>query len=217
MEVVKGTIAAVAGNKKGFMVNGTEGWFNASDEKLLEGYTKGDNVEVYYEISGKSKKVSKIVKAGAKTAVSEPTPKEKTEFACAICGKELKDGKYTKCYECNTKAKTTPETKEKAPAATTDTSEFKCTDCGKALKDDKYEKCFVCNQTNPDKKQWNGKSKGSYVDSPEKINQIQKGNSLNAAATVLCGSTLLDGLGAEGVAEVTRVVAHLLHEYLKQD
>jgi len=147
--------------------------------------------------------------------VKKETPKpSSTGFACSVCGKELKDGKFEKCYGCNVAAKANPVVEQKV----TDTSVGpKCIDCGVALKDDKYTKCFPCNKKNPVKKQWAGKSGGSYKDSPEKTAQIQKGNALNAAASVLCGASCLDGLDPEGIAQVTRIVANSLLDYLRQD
>jgi len=220
---LKGTIQVKAGNGKGFMVTGQEGWFNCADTSILAKFDKGAEVVVVYELNGKIKKVSDIRSAGTKEVVSAPAVSEvkkeapknpsSTGFACSVCGKELKDGKFKKCYECNVAAKSAPvSTEEKV----TDTSAGpKCVDCGVALKDDKYTKCFACNKKNPVKKQWKPKS-GGY-DSPEKTAQIQKGNALNAAAAVLCGAQCLDGLDPEGIAQVTRIVADSLLDYLKQD
>jgi hypothetical protein len=222
MAEVKGIIAVVAGNGKGFVITGVDGWFNASDASLLTGIKKGDDVVVTYELSGKIKKVSAI-SGGVKSApVAQAVPEAKKEtpkpsttgFACSVCGKELKDGKFKKCYECNVASKAAPAVEE---VKTDTTVGPKCIDCGIALKDDKYTKCFPCNKKNPVKKQWSGKSGGSYKDSPEKTAQIQKGNALNAAAAVLCGAQCLNGLDPEGICQVTRIVADNLLEYLKQD
>jgi len=217
---LKGTIQVKAGNGKGFMVTGQEGWFNCADTSILAKYEKGAEVVVVYELNGKIKKVSNILDANIKETAPAPEVKKdapknpsSTGYACEKCGKELKDGKFKKCYECNIAAKAAPAVEEvKSEVATTG---FKCVDCGAALKDDKYTKCWECNKKNPVKKQWKPKS-GGY-DSPEKTAQIQKGNALNAAAAVLCGSTVLDGLDPEGIAQVTRIVADSLLDYLKQD
>jgi hypothetical protein len=219
---IKGVIQVVAGNKKGFIITGQEGWFNATDASLLEKFGKGDEVIVSYELNGKIKKVSDIrgTVASAPVAQKAPEPVKQeapkpstTGYACEKCGKELKDGKFKKCYECNIAAKATPAVNEEVKTDTTIGP--KCVDCGVALKDDKYTKCFPCNKKNPVKKQWKPKS-GGY-DSPEKTAQIQKGNALNAAAAVLCGAQCLDGLDPEGIAQVTRIVADSLLDYLKQD
>jgi hypothetical protein len=223
MVELKGTIAVKAGNGKGFMITGQEGWFNCADTTILAKFNKGDEVKVVYELNGKIKKVSDIL--GVVTAIPEtkpPAPEVKKEtpkpsttgFACEVCKKELKDGKFKKCYECNVAAKATPAAEELKTDAVTG---FKCVDCGVALKDDKYTKCFPCNKKNPVKKQWSGKSKGSYDDSPEKILRIQKGNALNAAASVLCGASCLDGKDADEIAQVTQYLANLLLDYLKQE
>jgi DNA-directed RNA polymerase subunit RPC12/RpoP len=149
--------------------------------------------------------------------VKKDAPKNpsSTGFACSVCGKELKDGRFAKCYECNVAAKASPSPEEQKSDVTT--TGFKCVDCGCALKDDKYTKCFPCNKKNPVKKQWSGKSKGSYDDSPEKQLRIQKGNALNAAASVLCGASCLDGKDADEIAQVTQYLANLLLDYLKQE
>ena len=220
---LKGTIQVKAGNGKGFMVNGTEGWFNCADTTILAKFNKGDEVIVSYELNGKIKKVSMISSNGPKESapvaqkLPEPVKQEAPvttklpEFACEVCGKELKDGKFKKCYACNVAKKEAPQ-----PVLPEEiTTGFKCVDCGIALKDGKYTKCFACNQKNPVKKQWKPKS-GGY-DSPEKTAQIQKGNALNAAASVLCGSTCLDGLDPDGIAQITRIVANSLLDYLRQD
>lgn len=220
---LKGTIQVIAGNNKGFMIIGQEGWFNAIDDKVMLKFKKGDEVIISYELNGKIKKVSDIrgtaVTAPAAQKAPEPVKQEApkpstTGFKCSVCGKELKDGKFKKCWECNEAAK------KAAPAPVEekvqDTSAGpKCIDCGALLKDDKYTKCWACNKKNPVKKQWKSKS-GGY-DSPEKTAQIQKGNALNAAAAVLCGAQCLDGLDPEGIAQVTRIVADSLLDYLKQD
>jgi hypothetical protein len=206
------------------MITGQEGWFNCADTTILAKYEKGAEVVVVYELNGKIKKVSNILNANVKETapeeklpppeVKKETPKQSTTgFACSVCGKELKDGKFKKCYECNVAAKLTPVVEEQKVADTT--AGPKCIDCGVALKDDKYTKCFTCNKKNPVKKQWKPKS-GGY-DSPEKTAQIQKGNALNAAASVLCGAQCLDGLDPETIAEITKVVANSLLDYLRQD
>ena len=223
---LQGTIQVIAGNNKGFIIVGQEGWFNAADDKMLAQFKKGDEVTITYELNGKIKKVSMISSNGPKQSATQLPPKTElpkettkpssTGFACAICGKELKNGTFKKCYECNMAAKTAPKTEETAPTTLTGTPGGpKCVDCGIALKDNKYQKCFPCNQKNPVKKQWKPKS-GGY-DSPEKQAAIVKGNSLNAAAAILCGASCLDGLDPEGIAQVTKIVANSLLDYLKQD
>ena len=226
MAELKGTIQVKAGNGKGFIMADVEGWFNCADVALLSKFNKGDKVIVSYEASGKIRKVTMISSDGPKEVapvaqkapepVKQEAPKtSSTGFACAVCGKELKDGKFKKCYECNVAAKSAPVATETKVADTT--SGPKCIDCGVVLKDDKYTKCFPCNKKNPVKKQWSGKSSSSYKDSPEKTAQIQKGNALNAAAAVLAGADCLKGLDPEGIAQVTRLVADSLLDYLKQD
>jgi hypothetical protein len=193
------------------MITGQEGWFNAIDDNVMLKFKKGDEVIISYELNGKIKKVSMISSNGPRETA--PVATKLPAFACEVCGKELKDGRFKKCYDCNIAKKSAPQ----PVSEPTTTVGPKCIDCGVALKDDKYTKCFPCNKKNPVKKQWSGKSKGSYTDSPEKTAQIQKGNALNAAASVLCGASCLDGLDPEGIAQVTRIVANSLLDYLKQD
>ena len=104
---ITGKIKAKAGNGKGFMVEGQEGWFNATPAVVpyLAKYEKGTEVEVTFEKKGVNKIVSKIVVAmnnikEATTTTSEPVT---TGFICEDCGAVLKDGKYKKCYTCNKK------------------------------------------------------------------------------------------------------------------
>lgn len=227
MAELKGIIQVIAKTGTGFVITGTEGWFNIKDKSVLSKFNKGDEVYVTYEVDGKQKKVSMISSVGPKECIppvetkKEPTPEFKKEasklsstgFACEVCGKELKDGKFKKCYECNVAAKATPVIEEQKVA---DSNVPKCIDCGAVLKNNKYTKCYPCNLKNPvQKKQWKPKT-GEY-DSPEKQAAILKGNSLNAAASVLCGASCLDGKDPDEIAQITQYVAHLLLDYLKQD
>ena len=173
-----------------------DNWYNLNDDVVpfLEKMSKGNEVTIEYEKKGVARYVSNMVPAGAPSiapaAVTEEKSTSTAEFKCAVCQKPLKDGKFKKCYDCNIAAKAAPATTE---STTTDTTVGpKCTDCGCALKDDKYTKCFPCNKKNPAKKQWSGKSSGSYKESPEKTAAIQRGNALNAAASVASGQQLVD-------------------------
>jgi hypothetical protein len=74
---------------------------------------------------------------------------------------------------------------------------FACEVCGKELKDDKFKVCYMCNKkglkpkseaSEPPK---GGAGKG-YYDNPEKTAQIQRGNALNAAATVASSQQFAD-------------------------
>jgi hypothetical protein len=104
---VRGKVLAKAGNGKGFKVEGQEGWFNAGDAVVpyLAKIEKGTEVIVTFEKKGVAKNVTKIVKAGTETPKEEHQPtKSSTGFECEDCGKELKDGKFKKCFMCNKKA-----------------------------------------------------------------------------------------------------------------
>jgi hypothetical protein len=124
-----------------------ENWYNLNDPVIpyLEKMNKGDEVIVTFEKKGVSRYVSKLVIAGAE-APKEEAKTSSTGFACEICGKELKDGKFKKCYMCNKTGATKKE--EKTSAEPYVKKEYKT------------------------------------YDNPEKTAQIQRGNALNAAATV---------------------------------
>lgn len=74
---------------------------------------------------------------------------------------------------------------------------YVCEVCGKALKDGKFKKCFTCNKsgaTKPAEKNTESSTKKLYVpyDNAEKTAQIQRGNALNAAASVASSQQFAD-------------------------
>ena len=73
---------------------------------------------------------------------------------------------------------------------------FACEVCNAPLKDGKFKKCFMCNKSGATKKDpsINGveKAKTNYYDNPEKTAQIQRGNALNAAASVAASQQFAD-------------------------
>jgi len=142
---VKGKIVCKKSDNKAFKLG--DDWYNCNDPVVpfLEKMAKGDDVTVTYEKKGVSRYVSKITKGGA-PAESAPeaqakAPKSSTGFACEVCGAELKDGKYKKCFKCNKSGASKPGAS-------------------------------------------GGYAKKNSYDSPEKTAQIQRGNALNAAASV---------------------------------
>lgn len=135
---IKGKIICKKSDNKAFKLGND--WYNVNDPVIpyLEKINKGDEVVVTFEKKGVSRYVSKLTTASAvETPKTEPT--SATGFVCEDCGKELKDGKY--------------------------------------------KKCFVCNKKNPAPKE---KKNDSY-NNPEKTAQIQRGNALNAAASIAGG------------------------------
>jgi len=157
---------------KGLQFEGQEGWFSVP-EKLIgfsEKINKGDTVEVTYIKKGVFKNV---VYLGAATgAVTPVEPKEApktstTGFACSVCGADLKDGKYKKCFNCNKKAKETPveEVKEKETITTSGTQVF--------------------DEPIKEKKEWTP-GKSNYG-SPEDIAGKEVGCAANCAAAILAG------------------------------
>jgi len=67
-------------------------------------FKEDDEVDVQYTVKNGQYFVSKIMKPGSSgTVIKEETPKEISKPTCEDCGKELKDDKYKKCYNCNKK------------------------------------------------------------------------------------------------------------------
>jgi hypothetical protein len=96
---VKGKILAKKGDNKAFKLDDSN-WYNLNDNVIpyLEKLSKGDEVVVTYEKKGVSRHVSKLTGAFVE-------PKTETTstlgFICEVCGKELKDDKFKKCFLCN--------------------------------------------------------------------------------------------------------------------
>ena len=152
---VKGKILAKKGDNKAFKLDDSN-WYNLNDNVVpyLEKMSKGDEVLVTFEKKGVSRYVSKLASAKAEASKTEtPKTESTTGFACEVCGKELKDGKFKKCFMCNKS--------------------------GATKKDDTKSE---------EKKTYN---KTSY-DNPEKTAQIQRGNALNAAASVAASQQFAD-------------------------
>jgi len=86
--------------------------FKEGDKCGLE-YTIDDNEQ--YNVTRINKEGKSTKKTGSEATKSENTGKPK----CIDCGKELKDSKYSKCYECNQKnpsKKTGGSSYSKSPA-----------------------------------------------------------------------------------------------------
>jgi hypothetical protein len=100
---VKGKILAKKGDNKAFKLD-DDNWYNLNDNVIpyLEKMSKGDEIVVTFEKKGVSRYVSKLVKAGTtETPKTETT--STTGFACEVCGKELKNDRFKKCFVCNKK------------------------------------------------------------------------------------------------------------------
>jgi len=114
---VKGKILAKKGDNKAFKLDDGN-WYNLNDPAIpyLEKMNKGDEIVVTFEKKGVSRYVSKLTSASAvetpKTTEPEPA-KGSTGFACEVCGKELKDGRFKKCFVCN-KKNPSPKTEKKS-------------------------------------------------------------------------------------------------------
>jgi len=150
---------------KGLQFEGQEGWFSVP-EKLIpfsEKINKGDTVEVTFIKTGVSKNVVYLSATTAEAKKEEPKVEEKkgTGFNCTVCGAELKDGKYKKCYTCNQKAK---ETQVEEP-----------------------KKTEVFDEPEKEKESW--KPGKSNYGSPEDIAGKEVGCAANCAAAILAGRT----------------------------
>jgi len=100
---VKGKILAKKGDNKAFKLD-DDNWYNLNDNVIpyLEKMSKGDEVLVAFEKKGVSRYVSKLTAAGA-TPEQKAETESTTEFACAVCKKPMKDGKFKVCFMCNKK------------------------------------------------------------------------------------------------------------------
>jgi len=129
--------------------DGKEKWATTSAEVYdyaKKNFTSKEEVEYDMTVKNGQYHIEAIYKKGQKGKTV--APKEEVErptltkgFKCEECGKELKDGKYKKCYTCNKKNPST--SKPKAEASTTE-NKYTCSVCGKTLKDGKYKTCFGC-------------------------------------------------------------------------
>jgi len=104
--MAEGTIKIIAKVSTGKAFRGSdENWYNVNDPviPILATLEKGDEVVVTYIAKGTARYVSNLVKVGEKQEVAkiDPPKESTTGFACSVCGKELKDGKFKKCFVCN--------------------------------------------------------------------------------------------------------------------
>jgi DNA-directed RNA polymerase subunit RPC12/RpoP len=212
----KGKIVCKKSDNKAFKLG--EDWYNVDTNviPILTKMNKGDEAVVTYEKKGVARYVSNMVLVGADNPAPAAAKEEKNQstpvFKCEVCGKELKDGKFKKCYECNMAAKGNPAAKAEIK---TDSTEFKCIDCGAPLKDNKYTKCYECNKKNPVKKSWSGKggfSNKSNYGSPEDIAGKEIGCALNAAASASAGQQFTD---PDAAAQWIKIVADQLLEWVR--
>jgi len=107
----RGKIICKKSDNKAFKLG--ENWYNLNDNVIpyLEKMNKGDEVIVTFEKKGVSRYVSKLINVAE--APVEEKKKSSTGYTCEVCGKELKDGKFKKCYTCNKSGATKPNAEEK--------------------------------------------------------------------------------------------------------
>jgi len=155
------------------MNDGDDKWMTTTKEVMTfvkATFKEGDEIGLDYIEKNGQFHVSKVNKDGKVSSTkesSEDTVSKSVGFTCEDCGKELKDGKYKKCFLCNKKnpTKKTEKTSSKG---------LVCEDCGKELKDDKYKKCYTCNKKNPVKNENNYSTKSPETQESIKIQSAYK-------------------------------------------
>ena len=135
---VTAKLAKKSKTNKGILLEGNDAWFSIAEKlvSFVEKLNVGDLIDVTYIKKGTFQNVIGIYPAKTgeqKTEEPKETPKSSTGFACTVCGAELKDGKYKRCFNCNKKAKETPveEVKEKETITTSGTQVFDDPEKGK--------------------------------------------------------------------------------------
>jgi len=107
---------------KGLQLEGQEGWFSVPDKLVTyaEKLNKGDVVEVTYIKKGAFQNVLGLYPKTTEPETKKEEPKVDPIYKCIECGTSLKDGKFKKCFKCNSKAKETSKVAEesKEPAKT---------------------------------------------------------------------------------------------------
>jgi len=100
-------------------------WMNCGEEVYNYAKTSfedGDTIGIEYTMKGKLYHVTRINKEGKNAEVKKGAVVEENNadtaqsdtnieegYHCSDCGKELKDGKYQKCYTCNQKNPVKPK------------------------------------------------------------------------------------------------------------
>jgi ribosomal protein L37AE/L43A len=105
MAEIKVKIVAKVSTGKAFR-GSDDNWYNVNEPVIpyLAKFNKGDEVLVTYTAKGTARYVSKLAKATAQEAVSEPEQEQAAGNVCEVCGKELKDSRFKKCWACNKNA-----------------------------------------------------------------------------------------------------------------
>lgn len=180
-------ITKKAKNGKGFLLEGNENWFNASEKvaPFLAKIAEGKVVEVSYFKKGVNQTVTLIKEVGGSPQTStQEAPKEEGKYThCAICNKELtgKGVNYPNCWDC----------KDKAPATKTNT-----------------ETSGYVNEPGTQKPP-------SRYDNTNKDVQIQRGNSLNSASAVLKGNFEGTNTDIETIKQATLNLAESFLDWLR--
>jgi len=108
MAEITGKIVAKKSDNKALKLS-DDNWYNMNSGvvDILKNLSKGDEVVLTYEQKNTSRNVSAIRKPGVATTTNT---NYSTGFTCEVCGKELKDGKFKKCYMCNKSGAQKPNT-----------------------------------------------------------------------------------------------------------
>jgi len=114
------TVSAKAKSGKSFLAN--DEWYNVLEnvKPYLEKINKGDVITINFYKKGVANYVT-MIKKGSESAPEAEAPESTTGFKCIDCGKELKDGKYKKCFMCNKK---NPAKKEETSTGTKETKTY---------------------------------------------------------------------------------------------
>jgi len=179
--------------------NGKKVWYHTY-QKVYDGakqyLREGDEVEISLAEEEKAGlKVITFIKKVGQTTTPKEQPTDSNAPKCEVCGKVLKDAKYTLCYTCNQKAANDTAVKNFSDDAP------KCTVCGKIMKDSKYSVCYACNQKEPYK-----------TETPSsKSTSIEKQNANK------CTSNALIGLqGQYGLNEICDIIDTLWDKFYEK-
>lgn len=180
-------------------------WYAATEAVYNNAKAINEGTEIEIIVSDQERAGLKIItfikKAGTSTPAPNSLDKGHPDIRCTECGYALKDAKYTKCYNCNQKAKNDSTVKNFSSDSP------KCIDCGKALKDSKYKKCFTCNQKNPVKPE----KKSVYTSSTqESIERQNVNNAVSRSLIALQGRVDLNTIG-----DVIDILWEKFHSKLK--
>jgi molybdenum cofactor biosynthesis enzyme MoaA len=162
-----------------------DNWYNVNDNVIP--ILEKISKGDFITVQYEKKGISRYVSKLSRVAESDSniTNGTDTAFICEVCGKVLKDGTFKKCYMCNKSGAT-----KKASSEEESTSE--------PQKDESSQL----------------KKRDSYYNNPEKTAQIQRGNALNAAASVASSQQFPD---PDIAKQFTLILADSFLEWLRNE